>query len=83
MTPNHRQDPTRRCVLRGLAGLGALGSFAACSTTTPDRNQALDTALALPVLADDNPDPSSGVFFGIFRENALTEVVKDAGVKLE
>lgn len=82
MTPHQGHDSMRRCLLRKLAGLGALGSFAACGTTTNDRSAPLDAALALPVLADANPDPSSGVFFGIFRENALTEVVKDAGADL-
>jgi hypothetical protein len=82
MTPISSHDSTRRILLRGLTGLSALGSFAACSSTAPDRTPALDAALALPVLADDSPDPSSGVFFGIFRENALTDVVNDATADL-
>jgi hypothetical protein len=86
MTVNCSEDLTRRGLLRqltGLGALGALGGLSACgSTATQDRSQLLEAALALPVLADDSRDPASGVFFGIFRESPLTDVVSDATADL-
>lgn len=82
---NYRHNLMRRRVLRGLAGLGALGSFAACGggggggDNAPD---ALDAALAQPVLTDTNTSPTGGVFFGVFREAALTEFVPAATADL-
>ena len=83
MIMNERHhNAARRRVLRSLAGLSALSSFAACGGTSPNGSQALDEALALPVLVDNDTDPSSGVFFGIFREAALTDVVSEATADL-
>lgn len=77
--------PMRRRVLRGLAGLGALGSFVACgggNASASATSDPLDDALALPVLTDTNTSPSGGVFFGVFREAALTEFVPAASADL-
>lgn len=79
--------PMRRQLLRGLAGLGVWGGGLAASgggqawanTAAADP---LDDALAWPVRTDTNTNPSGGVFFGIFRETALTEFVPAAAADL-
>lgn len=77
---------TRRQLLRSLASLTALGSFAACggggNNGAQSASAALDAALALPVLQDADTSPSSGVFFGVFREAALSDVVNNASADL-
>jgi hypothetical protein len=78
MTMNQDHLSMRRRLLRGMAGLSALGSFSACGGTANGPDAPLDEALALPVLTDASTDPSTGVFFGIFREAALTDVVAQA-----
>lgn len=73
----------RRRVLGTLAGLAAMPLTSACGTTAgPEAPSPLDDALALPVLEDTSTSPTQGVFFGIFRENALTDVVSGAQADL-
>lgn len=74
---------SRRQILRGLASFSALTTLTACGGTAGvERDRALDDALAMPVLVDDNANPDSGVFFGIFREASLTDVVTDVPADL-
>lgn len=81
------QYPTRRTMLRTLAGLSVTSSFAACGGSGSDggsanTSDALDTALAQPILTDSSTSPANGVFFGIFREAALNDFVPAAASEL-
>jgi hypothetical protein len=72
----------RRQVLEALTLLAAMPLTTACGTPAGSANPGLDEALALPVLQDTSTDPAGGVFFGIFREDVLTDVVSGAQADL-
>ncbi|RQP26511.1 glycoside hydrolase family 26 protein [Piscinibacter terrae] len=58
---------------RHLVSAAAMGlAWPALAAPAPS---ALDKALKLPVLVDGSDDAAKGIFFGIFREDALPDVV--------
>ncbi|MBW8828420.1 MAG: hypothetical protein JF606_03105 [Burkholderiales bacterium] len=76
MTPGHLTR--RRLLAASTLGL----SLPACGGSPRKSSALLDDALALPVLVDRDEDGSRGIFFGIFRENSLPDVVAGAQADL-
>jgi hypothetical protein len=65
--------PGRRHWLASAAAMGCGWPMLAARAASP-----LDAALLLPVLADTDESPERGVFFGIFREDSLPDVLATA-----
>ncbi len=81
---------SRRKLLQGAAGLTLVSSFSACgggsdgggAPSNADISTALDNALSKRILLDTNSASTAGVFFGVFREQALTDFVPAAAAEL-
>ncbi len=63
-----------------------LGAAAACGLAWPSLARAeaspIDSALKQPILADADSRSDKGVFFGVFREAALTDLVEESQADL-
>lgn len=78
MTPNLPSDSARRQLLAGGAATALalalpLGACAGGGGSAPNT----EDVSSLPVRVDTNTSAQQGVFFGLFKEAALTEVVTD------
>lgn len=67
---------------RRLLAASALGLGLPACGSPPKKASRLDDALALPVLVDRDDDSGRGIFFGLFRESALPDLLDDAQADL-
>jgi hypothetical protein len=67
---------------RRLLAASALGVGLPACGSSPKVPSALDDALALPIVVDRDEDNRRGIFFGLFRESALPDLLADAEADL-